>query len=221
MRAISFVLLAILMVIPCAQAQIYVCVREDGSRIYSDTKCGPNAKVVKGFETTNKKKKSADKAKSAEKKVWEKKTPEQLAELLDQCNKGLKEACSEWTFGGGPNALREAESHAEKDCESGSLSACELRYCVDGATEQCRQSVLRSAELSGENWYLRKTTPAIEEGARTYGVRCIYKNNTSTKDLDINCVSNPSAQCSVAGVVASATGLRQAAGEACRVTQAK
>jgi hypothetical protein len=211
MRVSRFFLLSMLFIAPVAQAQIYVCVREDGSRIYSDKKCGPNAKVVKGFENTNTKKSKV----TVKPKPMEKKSNEVLMLLLEQCNIGNKQACNDWTFGGGPNALREAEEKAERDCESGLLAACEQRYCGDGATEQCRQSVLRSAELSGEHWYLRRSAQVADDGARTYQIRCIHANNIKMQDHEVKCVSNGGLQCSIAGVVANALGLRRAANDAC------
>jgi hypothetical protein len=180
------------------QAQIYTCAGADGSRVFSDSKCGDDATAVKGFENT-KRKRPARNAAAAEKTAGvaskiAPKSPVELADLLKICNAGDMAACKIWTLAGGPNALREAERNAELACEAGSLTDCEERYCKEGANEDCRQRVLRSAPLSGDSWYLRQENPQGDAGSMTYAVRCISKGVMETRDVTIMCASRPSAQ---------------------------
>ena len=131
-----------------AHGQIYTCTAADGSRVFSDEKCGPDAKVVKGIETRRKSTRSKSPPVPP-------KSPEELDQLLTACNAGDGAACMTWTKGGGPNQLKAEEKELEASCEAGSLSACEERYCRDGATAQCREHVMSLATVSGESWYLR------------------------------------------------------------------
>jgi hypothetical protein len=208
------VLAGALLTSPLLHAQIYTCRAADGSRVFSNEKCGDDATVVKGFESTKQKPPVKGKAASGsdlqrlltppgtvkaaptqkEPKPAPKSTPE-LAALLKQCNAGDMKACKEWTLGGGPNSLREAEHKAEMECEAGSLSDCEERYCKSGATEDCRQRVLRSAKLSGETWYLRDEGARHDDGSTTFDVRCIHKGNTTTRDIAITCVAKTGKRC--------------------------
>jgi hypothetical protein len=168
-------------------AQIYTCTGPDGTRIFSDKKCGKDAKPVKGFEKTNSNstRKSAPKAKTA----VEPKSPEELAFLLQRCNSGDQKSCMTWTMSGGPAALRDAERKAEMACEAGSLVDCEERFCKEGATEKCRQSVLRTAEVTGETWYLRNTRERELGGALLHDVRCLLKDQTKMRDGVVTCVN--------------------------------
>jgi DNA polymerase III alpha subunit len=180
---------------PALHAQIYTCVGADGSRVFSDKKCGKDAKPVKGFEKTKTKSLKAAKQAAQSKVATPPKSAQELGDLLQVCNAGDEKACTEWTMGGGPAALREAEHQSELACEAGSLSDCEQRYCKEGATEKCRQSVLRSAELSGDNWYLRSTDTSNEDGAQKYAVRCIRKDVGETRDVTITCAIKPKRYC--------------------------
>ena len=179
------------------QAQIYTCAGADGSRVFSDSKCGDDATAVKGFENTKKKRstRNAGSTKKAEKAPLQvaPKSSEELTDLLRTCNTGDMTACRTWTLGGGPNALREAERTAELACEEGSLKDCEERYCKEGATEDCRQRVLRSAPLSGDTWYLRNESQQ-HAGSTLYSVRCITKGVMQTRDVPILCASKASSQ---------------------------
>lgn len=179
-----WILLAVL-ACPIAQAQIYECAGADGSRVFSDKKCGPDAKRVKSMPPTTHRT-PAGTAKAP------KSTPRPAAELeqlLRLCDAGDDAACKQWTMGGGPNLLRERERQAEMACEAGSLSDCESRYCRDGATEDCRQRVLRTASLSGETWYLRPDGRQFVEGSTIYAVRCVHKDRPKTRDLTITCAA--------------------------------
>lgn len=167
---------------PQAHGQIYTCTAPDGSRIFSDEKCGPDAKVVKGIETRRK----SSKAKSA---PVPPKSPEELEELLAACNAGDGTACMTWTKGGGPNQLRAEEKQLEASCEAGSLSACEERYCRDGATAQCRERVLSLATVSGESWYLRYQRKPDASSPTMYEVRCIRAGSRSVRDITIACAA--------------------------------
>ena len=173
-----------------AQAQIYTCMADDGSRVYSNQKCGADATVVKGFEHFKQPRASASKQKTVAKQSVVKpapKSPEELTTLLQLCNAGDNAACSQWTMGGGPNALRMAEEKAERDCEAGSLAACEERYCKEGANEDCRQSVLRTALLSGDTWYLHQEQARGRDGSASFVIRCIHKDVSTTRDVTFTC----------------------------------
>lgn len=164
-----------------AQAQIYTCTAPDGTRVFSDKRCGADAKVVPGI--TNRKPPAAAKAKSAPKPATE------LEQLIKLCNAGDMKACTAWTLGGGPNHLREKERKAQLACEGGSLRDCEERYCKDGANEECRARVLLAARLSGGLWYLRDEDQRQPDGSATYVVRCFAKNTGETRDVTITCAA--------------------------------
>lgn len=191
-----------------ARAQIYTCTAEDGTRIFSDERCGPDAKVVKGISTSKKR---------GQRTPREIKSPVELESLLAKCNAGDLDACKAWTHGGGPGYLREQEKQHEVQCEAGSLAACELRYCQDGITPECRSRVAQAARVSGPNWYLR------EDGQRTVGestfyeVRCLPEARRESRDITIAC-SGPSSpdRCSGAGTTARFARLDQAAAALCR-----
>jgi hypothetical protein len=175
-----------------AQAQIYTCTAADGTRVFSDKRCGKDAKVVPGITTT---KRSAAAAGAAVKAKSAPKTAAELEELIKLCNAGDMAACTTWTLGGGPNHLREKERKAQLGCEGGSLSDCEERYCKDGATGECRTHVLQAAKLSGKTWYLRAEERAAD-GA-IYDIRCMPDSTARTHDVAITCatVAGP-ARCS-------------------------
>lgn len=188
-----WILLAVL-ASPIAQAQIYECAGADGSRVFSDKKCGPDAKRVKSMPPSrHRAARSAATATTGEGTAKApKSTPRpavELEQLLRLCDAGDDAACKQWTMGGGPNLLRERERQSEIACEAGSLSDCESRYCRDGATEDCRQRVLRTASLSGETWYLRPDGRQFVEGSTTYAVRCVHKDQPKTRDLTITCAA--------------------------------
>lgn len=201
------------------EAQIYTCRGADGSTVYSDQKCGADAQPVKGFEKVKRKKNAKAKAAEAKTPPPPPKSPDELAELLKQCDAGDNQACTNWTLGGGPAALRQAEEGAERACEGGSLADCETRYCHEGANEICRQSVLRTAELSGDNWYLRKTNARGADGSQTYDVRCIHKDVPQTNDVTITCKQAPTRRCLTGDSKNTFDGLREAADRSCAVTR--
>lgn len=165
------------------QAQIYSCTAPDGTRVYSDKKCGPDAQMVKGI--TSSKRPSAAKAATAPPK-----SPTELNELLELCNTGDRAACMRWTKSGGPNQLRLKEQQLEQSCAAGSLPACEERYCRDGVSEECRQRVLLVTSLSGETWYLRdQDRPPARDGFATYSVRCMRRDSREFRDVQVRCAT--------------------------------
>ena len=171
-----------------AQAQIYACTAQDGTRVFSDERCGPDAKVVRGI--TSKKRPPANAAAtSGVRKVT--KPAAELEALSSQCDAGDMKACKEWTLGGGPNLLKERERKAEVDCEAGSLTACEERYCRDGVNPDCRLRVLRTARLAGENWYLREEERGRDDGRTRYHIRCVPEG-ASASDITIECAQQAS-----------------------------
>lgn len=167
-----------------AQAQIYSCKGPNGTRVFSDQKCGADAKPVQGITT---KKRAAKAAKMAPKSAAE------LQDLMAQCKTGDVKACTAWTHGGGPNDLREQERQAQIACDEGSLQACEVRYCSDGATEQCRARVMQSAKVSGDTWYLREDAQQ-DDGSILYKVRCVLKDVIEIRDTTIACSIDPGPQ---------------------------
>jgi hypothetical protein len=168
-----------------AHAQIYACTAEDGTRVFSDEKCGPDAKVVPGITT----KKRANPAANAKRNVAPK-TESELNALLEQCNGGDMRACTEWTHGGGPGQLREQERKSGLACEGGSLPDCERRYCIDGITDECRSRVLQAAKVSGDTWYLRDQR-SLKDGAVAYQVRCAKEGVRAIQDVTITCSGPP------------------------------
>jgi hypothetical protein len=166
-----------------AEAQIYLCIQEDGTRHYSDERCGPDAKVVPGITS---KKRPATNASGASRPARVQRTPAELEDLLAKCNDGDARACSEWTHGGGPNQLREQEQKAAAACDAGSLPDCEQRYCLDGITEECRARVVGAAKLAGETWYLRQQTPK-QLGVIEYEVRCSTPGVRAIRDFVVTC----------------------------------
>jgi hypothetical protein len=163
-------------------AQIYECRGEDGSRVFSDEKCGPDAKVVSGV--SSKKRAPSDAGAPKPKKLV--RPPAELEALIEQCDAGDMKACREWTLGGGPNLLRQQERKAELDCEAGSLEACEARYCKGVVNSDCRASVLRTAKLAGETWYLREEERNAKDGVTRYQIRCVSEGKPA-RDVVIQC----------------------------------
>ena len=177
-----------LLLLACAgaRAQIYTCKAEDGSIVFSDQKCGPDAKVVKG---TTAKKRPATKSQAAPPKPKVQKPAAELEELLQKCDDGDTASCNAWTLGGGPNLLREKERELELDCEGGSLSACEDRYCHEGISDECRERVMRTARLAGDTWYLRAENRGTKDGATRYSIRCIPKDKPKGRDITVTCAA--------------------------------
>src|SRR5690606_23742255 len=91
------VLSALCFVATQAGAQIYTCTAEDGTRIFSDEKCGPDAKIVPGITTKRR-------ASGAQTRQQQRVTlpPQELERLIGECNDGDIKACNEWTHGGRP-----------------------------------------------------------------------------------------------------------------------
>ncbi|HEX7114701.1 MAG TPA: DUF4124 domain-containing protein [Steroidobacter sp.] len=181
----------VLVLIGCAfalaasHAEIYTCIGEDGSRVFSDQRCGPDAKVVPGVSA---RKAAKPKPAATSKPRRERKPPEELERLLEQCNEGDLKACKEWTLGGGPALLREKELEQESDCEAGSLAACEERYCGQGIDADCRARVLRTARLAGDTWYLRgESHPDGRDGLARYDIRCIPEGVREPRDIVVSC----------------------------------
>lgn len=184
MRPVAGCLLLIGFALLCQQAhaQIYTCTAPDGSRVFSDEKCGPDAKIVKGIDT----RKRPAKTQSA---PVPPKSPAELEKLLAACNSGEESACMTWTKGGGPNQLRAKERELAATCESGSLAACEERYCRDGATDECRRRVMDLATVSGGTWYLRYQQKPAANGPTAYSVRCIREGSRIVRDVMIACAA--------------------------------
>jgi Domain of unknown function (DUF4124) len=171
-----------------AAAQVYTCIAEDGSRVFSDERCGPDAKVVPGISS---KKRPPAAARPASKPVPEQKSAAELEQLMKQCDAGEVRACNQWTLGGGPALLREKERQAELECEGGSLAACEERYCREGLNADCRARVLRTAKLAGEIWYLRNEGARQPDGVTRYDIRCVPEGASQSKDITVTCASLP------------------------------
>jgi hypothetical protein len=178
-------LAAALLATSSSEAQIYTCVGKDGSRVFSDERCGPDAKVVEGY---SKPKRPPPKGTSA-KPVKTRRTQAELEELTLQCDAGDMKACTAWTMGGGPEMLRDKERKADLDCEAGSLAACEERYCREGITDDCRSRVQRTARLAGDTWYLRDEIRDASAGMTKYLVRCIPAGARETHDIVVTCSS--------------------------------
>jgi hypothetical protein len=172
------------------QAQIYACRAADGTRIFSDERCGPDAKIVSGVES--KKKPATKDGAGATRPPVPAKTPAELDALLQKCDTGIVAACNEWTRGGGPGQLRAQEQQAQQSCDAGSLSACEARYCIDGASAQCRARVMKTAKLSGATWYLRSESQLNDK--TRYQLRCIWEGVRQTRDVTIVCAATAGPQ---------------------------
>jgi hypothetical protein len=192
----EWAILAIVMLAPLlfhctdAQAQIYTCRAPDGTRIFSDERCGPDAKIVPGIESG---KRPAAQGTTAPRAPAPPKQPADLDALLQQCDRGIVAACNEWTRSGGPSHLREKERQAQQSCDAGSLAACEERYCADGASVQCRTRVMKTAKLTGTTWYLRSETRQADD-ARRYDVRCIWEGVRDTRDVAVFCAATAGPQ---------------------------
>lgn len=165
------------------EAQIYTCTAKDGTRIFSDERCGPDAKIVPNIST---KKAPAKNSPTPRPKVEPKSTAE-LEELLEKCNGGDMNACNTWTRAGGPNSLRDKEQAAEKACEAGSLADCEYRYCNGGINDECRARVLQAAKVAGDTWYLRDTGKPQPDGSTRYEVRCVPAGARIMRDVVVTC----------------------------------
>lgn len=170
------------------EAQIYTCTAPDGTRVFSDERCGPDAKIVPGISS---KKRSNSTSASGAKPQRTVRSGEELERLIAQCNAGDNKACTEWTHGGGPNYLREQERKAGLACEGGSLPDCEQRYCQDGMTEECRKQVMQAASVSGDSWYLRSQR-TLRDGGSAYEVRCALPGKREIKEATVTCAGPPS-----------------------------
>jgi len=179
-------LVASLLVCATSEAQIYECAGKDGSRVFSDKRCGPDAKVV---QPVAKPKRAAPKAVGA-KPVKTRKTAAELEQLTLRCDGGDDQACTEWTMSGGPELLRDQEQKAEMECEAGSLAACEDRYCREGIDADCRARVQRTARLAGDTWYLRNEQRDAGSGLTKYLVRCIPEGVREVRDILVTCSSD-------------------------------
>jgi len=177
---------AALLACASSEAQIYTCVGKDGSRVFSDKRCGPDAKEVK--QDYAKPKRPPPKGTSA-KPVKTRRSATELEQLTLQCDAGDMQACTAWTMGGGPEMLRDKERNSEQDCEAGSLAACEERYCRERIDADCRSRVQRTARLAGETWYMRDETRDAEAGITKYLVRCIPQDAPKSHDIVVTCSS--------------------------------
>lgn len=185
MHAPAWILLAaVLLAWSSSEAQIFECAGKDGSRVFSDKRCGPDARVV---QPTLKPKKAPSTKAASPKPVKSRKPPEELEQLSLACNGGDMKACTDWTMSGGPELLRDQERKAEQECEAGSLAACEERYCREGLDADCRARVQRTARLAGDTWYLRDETRNSDTGLTKYLVRCIPEGAREFRDVLISC----------------------------------
>jgi Domain of unknown function (DUF4124) len=180
---VGFVLAGLLLVAAGARAQVYTCVAKDGSRVFSDQRCGPDAKIVPGIDTG----KSKAKSPAGSRPVKTQRTAAELERLTEKCDAGDLKACTEWTLGGGPNLLRENERRAEQECEAGSLRACEERYCREAIDADCRARVQRTAQLAGDTWYLREQMQREDDGTTRYAIRCIPPGVHESRDITVTC----------------------------------
>jgi hypothetical protein len=171
------------------RAQIYTCQAPDGSRVFSDKRCGDDAKVVPGTSRSKKQSSGAGAKTKSTKPAPVAKSPDELDELIKSCDGGDVRACNAWTLGGGPSLLRQREQQAEHDCEGGSLSACEERYCREGMDDDCRVRVLRTARLAGDTWYLRDERYEREDARTQYAVRCFQSGSRQTRDIVLMCAA--------------------------------
>lgn len=193
-----------------APAQIYACISQDGVRVFSDSRCGPDAKVVPGVSTKGSRNSAAPRTPRPVK------APAELEALSLACDAGDMEACKEWALGGGPALLRDKERRAELECEAGSLAACEERYCRDGLTPDCRARVLRTAKLAGAAWYLRGEQRGRADGLVRYDIRCIPEGLPQPRDVAIVCSSIPGPdRCATEQASRRYSRLDQAAGAQC------
>jgi len=194
------VLSALCFVATQAGAQIYTCTAEDGTRIFSDEKCGPDAKIVPGITTKRR-------ASGAQTRQRQRVTlpPEELERLLGECNDGDIKACNEWTRGGGPALLREKERKLEQSCDAGQLAACEERFCRDGATKECRARVRQTAPAAGEYWYLRSTGQRQPDGTTRYAIRCLPEGDLAMHDIAVSCAAQAGPQRCQAGATRGAS----------------
>jgi hypothetical protein len=193
------------------EAQIYTCTAPDGTKIFSDEKCGPDAKIVPNIATS----KQPTRPATVRPKV-EPKSPVELEALLKQCNAGDMNACDTWTRGGGPNHLREKERAAERACAAGSLADCEYRYCSGSVNEECRTRVLNAAKVAGNDWYLRETGRTQSDGATRYEIRCVPPGARTLRDVVVTCTGAAGpARCSSQGASNSFARLDLAAAALC------
>jgi uncharacterized protein DUF4124 len=186
-RALAWILFATsLLACASSEAQIYTCKGKDGSRVFSDQRCGPDAELVK--QDYAKPKRPPPKGTSA-KPVKTRRSTAELEQLTEACDAGDMKACTEWTMGGGPEMLRDTERRNEQDCEAGSLGACEERYCRERIDADCRSRVQRTARMAGETWYLRDETRDTSSGIAKYLVRCIPEGAVKSRDVLLTCSS--------------------------------
>lgn len=186
MRVSAWALLAAgLLVCASGEAQIYECAGKDGSRVFSDKRCGPDARVV---QQAAKPKRPPPKGTSA-KPVKTRRSATELEDLTAQCDAGDMKACTAWTMGGGPEMLRDKERTSEQECEEGSLAACEDRYCREGIDADCRARVQRTARLAGETWYLRNEMRDANTGMTQYLARCLAEGVREIRDFIVTCSS--------------------------------
>jgi hypothetical protein len=213
------ILLALMMVTAgIARAQIYTCTAPDGTRVFSDQRCGADAKIVKGIDTG---KKRSTAAKSTRPQVTPK-TPLELEMLSARCDRGDMQACDEWTRGGGPASLKASERKLEQACEAGELAACEERYCRDGATRECRARVQQTAPASGPHWYLRGAPQRQPDGTTVYDVRCMQEGDLAMEDIVLTCAAIAGPQrCRSAGTSRGAATMSEAAAHHCSALSAR
>jgi hypothetical protein len=177
-------LAAALLVSASGEAQIYTCKGKDGSRVFSDKRCGPDAELVK--QDYSKPKRPPPKGTSA-KPVKTRRSAAELEQLTEACDAGDMQACTAWTMGGGPEMLRDTEHKNEQECEAGSSTACEERYCRERIDADCRARVQRTARMAGDTWYLRDEKRDTSSGITSYLVRCIPEGAAKAHDIMVTC----------------------------------
>lgn len=209
----SLITLVALHVAQGVEAQIYTCTGKDGTRIFSDSKCGPDAKVVPNITSSSKP--PPKPAAAAQPKAMPASQAE-LEALLKRCNDGDMASCHTWTRAGGPNSLREKEAAAEKACEAGSLADCEYRYCAGSVNDECRARVLQAAKVAGDTWYLRDTGKNQPDGSTRYDVRCIPAGARAMREVAVTCSGKAGPdRCASPGATTAYARLDLAAGALC------
>ena len=166
---------ASLLSLQTAAAAIYTCTAKDGSRIFSDEKCGPDAKLVGGITT----------------ETPPTEPPETIdtlsgnAEGITHFSPQTAQSCSSSTDECNNRGARVITGKAA--CANGSLPDCEEQYCRNGITGECRRHILNVAQISGDEWYLRQQGPVQSDGAIKYYVRCFGEDQREIRDLTITC----------------------------------
>lgn len=198
-----------------AWGQIYTCTAPDGTRVFSDQRCGADAKVVPGIGAARKRTTATKPTTPAAQPAV--KSGAELEALSARCDAGDTQACNDWTRSGGPASLKANERKLEQDCMAGQLAACEERYCRDGATRDCRERVRETAPASGNDWYLRTTGKRQPDGSTEYAVRCMPEGDLTIADVAISCAAKAGPErCGIAQSAHYGPSMSEVAARQCR-----